>query len=128
MQGQATHFRLYAPEPLEYPQKRYTRECERLYRVLERRLAASASGYLVGDRCTLADLAHYGWVACAGWSGVDLAPYPHVRAWEERMRARPAIAKARNIPDPYAYNELAKDKAATEKFTAPGRKWFRESL
>ena len=54
MQGQANHFSRYAPEIIEYGVSRYTNETRRLYGVLETHLAKSTSGYLVGDRCTIA--------------------------------------------------------------------------
>lgn len=62
MQGQANHFTRYAPEKIEYGINRYQNETRRLYSVLDTHLAKSASGYLVGDRCTIADIAHYGWI------------------------------------------------------------------
>ena len=47
MLGQAHHFLQYAPEPIEYAQNRYRNEANRLYSVLDRRLAESE--YLAGD-------------------------------------------------------------------------------
>lgn len=54
MQGQANHFTRYAPEHIEYGVNRYQNETRRLYRVLDDHLKTSTSGYLVGDRCTIA--------------------------------------------------------------------------
>lgn len=65
MQGQANHFHRYAPEKIEYGVNRYQNETRRLYGVLNEHLKKSTSGYLVGDRCTIADIAHWGWVAAA---------------------------------------------------------------
>jgi glutathione S-transferase len=62
MQGQANHFSRYAPEHIEYGVKRYVNETRRLYGVLNRQLEKSTSGYLVGDKCTIADIAHWGCV------------------------------------------------------------------
>ena len=58
--GQSNHFFRYAPEKIEYGINRYRNETERLYGVLDKHLATSKSGYLVGDRCTIADIAHFG--------------------------------------------------------------------
>jgi glutathione S-transferase len=58
MQGQANHFSRYAPEHIEYGVKRYTNETRRLYGVLNTHLAKSTSGYLVGDKCTIAGMSH----------------------------------------------------------------------
>jgi glutathione S-transferase len=55
-------------------------------------------GWLVGDRCTIADIAVYGYGHVAGDAG--LAPGPHVRAWMERLRALPGfIADLVPYPD-----------------------------
>ena len=70
MQGQANHFNRYAPERIEYGVNRYINETRRLYRVLNTHLEKSTSGYLVGDKCTIADIAHFGYVyACPYYSG-----------------------------------------------------------
>jgi glutathione S-transferase len=60
MQGQANHFGRYAPERIQYGIDRYVNETRRLYSVLETQLQKSTSGYLVGDKCTIADIAHWG--------------------------------------------------------------------
>jgi glutathione S-transferase len=62
MQGQANHFNRYAPERIEYGVNRYVNETRRLYGVLNTQLEKSTSGYLVGDKCTIADIAHWGFV------------------------------------------------------------------
>lgn len=123
MQGQATHFRLYAPENLQYPNSRYNIECRRLYRILNDHLQTT-SGYLVGDRCSIADIAHYGWIACSAWSGVDIEEFPVLMEWKERMGLRPAIQKARTLPDPWPFEHLAKNDRAKDEFAKPGREWF----
>ncbi len=53
----------YAPEKIQYGVDRYQNETRRLYRVLDTQLGKSKSGYLVGDRCTIADISSWGWVA-----------------------------------------------------------------
>lgn len=53
----------YAPEKIQYGIDRYKAETRRLYRTLDDTLKKSTSGYLVGDRCTIADIASWGWVA-----------------------------------------------------------------
>jgi glutathione S-transferase len=62
VQGQANHFFRYAPERIEYGVNRYQNETRRLYRVLDTQLEKSTSGYLVGDKATIADFAHYGYL------------------------------------------------------------------
>ena len=55
----------YAPEKIAYGIARYQNETRRLYRVLDTALAKSKSGFLVGDRLTIADISCWGWVASA---------------------------------------------------------------
>jgi glutathione S-transferase len=53
----------YAPEKLKYPIDRFVNESHRLYRTLDRQLAKNGTGYIVGDRVTVADIAVWPWVA-----------------------------------------------------------------
>lgn len=128
MQGQANHFVRYAPERIEYGVNRYTNETRRLYGVLDKHLAKSKSGYLVGDHVTIADISHWGWVAAAGWAGVDIEEFPYLKAWEERMAARPGLEKGRHVPDPHTIKELLKDKEAVEKSAAQTREWVQKGM
>ncbi|CEJ56088.1 Putative Glutathione S-transferase GstA [Penicillium brasilianum] len=128
MQGQANHFVRYAPERIEYGVNRYLNETRRLYGVLDKHLATSKSGYLVGDHVTIADISHWGWVAAAGWAGVNIDEFPHVKAWEERMAARPALERGRHVPNPHTIKELLKDKEAVEKSAAQTREWVQAGM
>lgn len=74
MQGQANHFTRYAPEKIPYGMTRYQNETRRLYRTMDTTLAQNPSGFLVGDRVTIADMACWGWVASASKSSLC---YPH---------------------------------------------------
>lgn len=89
MAGQAHHFRQYAPEKIEYGINRYTNEVNRLYGVMNRRLADHA--YLAGEEVTIADIASYGWVVPHANQGQDLNDFPHLKRWFETMQARPAV-------------------------------------
>lgn len=128
MQGQANHFVRYAPEHIEYGVKRYTNETRRLYSVLDKHLAKSKSGYLVGDHVTIADISHWGWVAAAGWAGIDIEEFPHLKAWEERMATRPALDKGRHVPAPHKIKEMLKDKEAVERSAAQAREWIQKGM
>lgn len=128
MQGQANHFVRYAPERIEYGVNRYSNETRRLYGVLDKHLAKSKSGYLVGDHVTIADISHWGWVAAAGWAGIDIDEFPHLKAWEERMLARPALEKGRHVPSPHTIKDLMKDKEAVEKHAAQTRSWVQAGM
>lgn len=52
--------------------------------------------FLAADHVTIADLACYSYVAHAPDGGVDLGPYPAVRAWLARVEAQPWF---RPMPD-----------------------------
>ncbi|MGE0791495.1 MAG: glutathione S-transferase family protein [Sandaracinaceae bacterium] len=97
MMGQANVFSRYAPEKIPYAIERYQRESRRLFEVLERRL--DGREYLVGDELTIADIANYSWVHTYSWSGIDVEGLPHLKAWLERVRARPAVERGLDIPE-----------------------------
>ena len=90
-------------------------ETRRLYGVLDKHLATSKSGYLVGEKCTIADFAHWGWVAAAGWAGVDIDEFPNLKAWEERLLKRQGVEKGRHVPTPHRMKEMLANKEETEK-------------
>jgi glutathione S-transferase len=124
MQGQANHFFRYAPEKIPYGIKRYQNETRRLYGVLDARLAKSSSGFLVGDRLTIADITTYGWVRHAGWAGVDIEEFPKLKEWEEKLEVREGVKKGRDVPKPDKIKELLKDKEAAGKAAAAAGKWI----
>jgi GSH-dependent disulfide-bond oxidoreductase len=90
MLGQTHHFRLYAPEQVPYAINRYTNESNRLYGVLNRRLADRP--YIAGEY-SIADMACIGWAR--GWErqGQDIAEFPHVKRWMDAVQARPAVQR-----------------------------------
>jgi len=98
MLGQAHHFRRFAKEKVPYAIERYTREAGRLYNVLDRHLAEAE--FLAGGAYSIADIATYPWAARHPWHGIDLAKYPNVKRWYDRLGARPAVAKGMVVPMP----------------------------
>lgn len=95
MLGQAHHFNRFAPERIPYAMERYSQEARRLYGVLEKRL--DGRDYVAGDY-SIADIALYPWSQTHDWQGVDLADFPKVCAWRERISARPAVQRGMAIP------------------------------
>ena len=91
MLGQAHHFRLYAPEKIEYAINRYTNEAKRLYGVMDKRLGEVA--YFAGEY-SIADMAIFPWTRSHANQGIDLADYPNVRRWFDAIAARPAVERA----------------------------------
>lgn len=128
MQGQANHFHRYAPERIEYGVSRYQNETRRLYGVLDKHLSDGNKEYLVGNKCTIADISHWGWIVAAGWAGIDISEFPALKAWEDRMLARPGVEKGRHVPVPHTMKELASDPKAAEASAAKTRDWIQKSM
>lgn len=91
MLGQAHHFRIYAPEKIEYAVNRYTNEARRLYGVLDRQLGKSA--YLAGDEYTIADIATFPWLRSWKNQGIDWNDYPNAKRWFDEIAERPAVKR-----------------------------------
>ena len=90
MFGQAHHFRIYAPEKIDYAINRYTNEAKRLYGVLDRRLAEVE--FLAGDY-GIADIATFPWTRSHERQGVELAEFPNVKRWFDAIASRPAAQR-----------------------------------
>lgn len=95
MLGQNHHFTRYAPEQVPYAIERYQRETDRLYGVLDKRLADHA--FVAGGEYSIADMACYPWAAAHAWHHVALERFPHVQRWHDAIKARPATARAYEI-------------------------------
>ncbi len=92
--GQANHFRHYAAEKIEYGMKRYTDEVNRLYGVMNIRLADRE--FLAGDY-SIADMASWPWIIPYERMGQDLNEFPHLKRWFDTMQARPAVQKGKAV-------------------------------
>jgi GST-like protein len=99
MFGQYSHFTTYAPETFDYSIARYTKECLRLYGVMDRRLGICA--YLAGDEYSIADIATYAWTYSYERRGFDLAGYPNVLRWLKEIGERPAVQRGVKLMDEY---------------------------
>ncbi|AZU04413.1 glutathione S-transferase [Glycocaulis alkaliphilus] len=119
MAGQAHHFRSYAKkiEPdetkLEYGANRYTNEVNRLYGVMDRRLADRE--YLAGAY-SIADMAAWPWILPEG-QGQNLDDFPNLKAWVERLKQRPALRRGRDAGKELRSN-LAEDSEEAKKARA----------
>lgn len=94
MSGQAGHFRIYAPEKVQYGIDRYTNEVNRLYGVLNRRLEGRD---YIADEYSIADMACIGWIAAYANYDQKLEDFPHLKRWFETMMARPAVIKGMEV-------------------------------
>jgi GSH-dependent disulfide-bond oxidoreductase len=92
MLGQTHHFRIYAPEKIEYAVNRYTNEAKRLYGVVEKRLSNNA--FIAGKEYTIADMAIWPWLRSWQNQGVEISDYPALKAWFEKIEVRPAVKRA----------------------------------
>lgn len=91
MAGQNHHFNIYAPEKIEYAQQRYIKETNRLYGVLNKQL--QDRDFIAGEY-SIADMACYPWIVPHEAQGQNLDDFPHLKAWFERIVARPATQRA----------------------------------
>ena len=110
MAGQAGHFRVYAPEKIEYGIDRYTREVSRLYGVLDRQLQGRA--FVAGDAYSIVDMAIYPWIVPFEAHGQALSDFPHLARWFKSVRERPATVKVYEDPSTaYSSNQPLTDEA-----------------
>lgn len=91
MLGQAHHFRMYAPEKIQYAVDRYTNEARRLYGVIDKRL--SQSEWLGGAEYSIADIATFPWLRSWQNQGVVIEEYPHLKRWFDTIAQRPAVQR-----------------------------------
>jgi len=98
MAGQNGHFNVYAPEKVPYAIERYVKETNRLYGVLDKRLADRE---FIAGAYSIADMASYPWIVPHKAHQQDLDAFPNLKRWFEAIRARPATeaayAKAKEV-------------------------------
>lgn len=95
MFGQRAHFSLFAPGKLSYAVERYLKEGDRLTTVLETLILGHE--YFL-DEFSIVDIAHFGWLWCSTHQGFAIDAYPNLKAWFDRIAARPAVQKGVTIP------------------------------
>lgn len=83
--------------------ERYFKEVSRIYGVLNARL--EGKNYFAGDEFTIADIAMFPWIHAGSMfpftADLPLDANPNLKAWLERVRARPAVQKGLTIPKPF---------------------------
>jgi len=91
MAGQNHHFAIYAPEKIPYAIDRYVNETNRLYAVLNKRLADRE---FVAGEYSIADMASYPWIVPYERQGQNLDDFPNLRRWFNAVRERPGTIRA----------------------------------
>ena len=94
MLGQAHHFNFYAKEQVPYAMDRYSKESNRLYGVLDRRLEGRD---FVADDYSIADIAIFPWTRTFERQGLYINDYPNVVRWRQTMFARPAVQRGMKV-------------------------------
>jgi GST-like protein len=95
MLGQVHHFVKYNKGKSAYAEERYSKEAQRLYGVLERRLEGRE--FLVDDY-SIADIATWPWISRFEWQEIDLNKFPNVKRWYTTIAKRPAVQRGYKVP------------------------------
>jgi GST-like protein len=108
MAGQNHHFRNYASEKLPYAIDRYVNETNRLYGVLDNRLADRE--FVAGDY-SIADMASYPWVVPWERQGQDIEEFPNLKRWLAAIKERPATVRAYEVAAQHTRRETMDEEA-----------------
>ncbi|GAC1309445.1 MAG: glutathione S-transferase N-terminal domain-containing protein [Steroidobacteraceae bacterium] len=103
MAGQNHHFARYATEKIPYAIERYVKETNRLYGVLNNRLNGRD---FIADDYSIADMAAYPWIVPHEAQGQNLADFPHIKRWFDRIQARPATVRAYDLAPTFSTTPL----------------------
>ena len=95
MLGQAHHFRIYAPEKIDYAYDRYTNEAKRIYGVLNKQVQSRK--YIAGNQYSIADIATFPWIRSWKNQGIDWSDYPALKDWFDRISERPAVKRGVDV-------------------------------
>ena len=95
MLGQAHHFRIYAPEKMDYAYDRYTNEAKRIYGVLDKQVQSRT--FIAGNQYSIADIATFPWIRSWKNQGIDWSDYPALKDWFDRISERPAVKRGVDV-------------------------------
>ena len=95
MLGQVHHFVKYNPGKAPYAEERFSKETQRLYKVLNTQL--EGKDFICGEY-SIADIACWPWVSRFEWQGIDMNAFPNVKRWYLKVAARPAVQKGYQVP------------------------------
>lgn len=94
--GQAHHWTTLAKERLPSAMDHSVALAARVFAVLDRHLAGRT---WVASDYSIADIAVFPWVARSDWANQELAHYPALAAWHDRVAARPAVQRGMRVPE-----------------------------
>ena len=101
--GQSVHFRVYAPDKIEYAINRYAFEAQRHFGILDVRLGKQK--YMVGDTYTIVDMDVWGWArlmpTVLGEGAWD--KFPNLKRLVDEINARPAAQRANALKDRHKF-------------------------
>ncbi len=95
MLGQVHHFVKYNKGKAPYAEERYSKEAQRLYGVLDRRLEGRE---FLADEYSIADIATWPWISRFEWQEIDLNQFPNVKRWYTTIASRPAVQRGYKQP------------------------------
>jgi GST-like protein len=125
MAGQNHHFSQYAPEKLPYAINRYVNETNRLYGVLDTRLADRP--FVAGEAYSIADMASYPWIVPYERQGQKLEDFPNLKRWFETIRDRPATVRAYETGERYRGREATVDEESRKILFGQTAKTLRQA-
>jgi GST-like protein len=125
MAGQNHHFSQYAPEKLPYAIDRYVNETNRLYGVLDTRLADRP--FVAGEAYSIADMASYPWIVPYERQGQRLEDFPNLKRWFETIRDRPATVRAYEAGESYRNREATVDEESRKVLFGQTAKTLRQA-
>jgi GST-like protein len=92
MLGQLNHFNMLRKTET-YAAGRYSVQAQKLYRLLDDRLASRA--WIAGGAYSIADIATYPWAEYLEQHGFDPVAHPALVRWRSAIGERPAVARMR---------------------------------
>jgi GSH-dependent disulfide-bond oxidoreductase len=112
--GRLVHFRVYAPEKIEYAINRYAFETQRHFRILDDHLAKRK--YMLGDAYTIVDMDVWGWARLMPLGESAWPKFPNLKRLVDEIGARPAAQRAVTLKDRHKFKTEMDDEARKAMF------------
>ena len=112
--GQLVHFRVYAPEKIEYAINRYAFETQRHFTILDARLGKQK--YMIGDSYTIVDMDVWGWARLMPLGENAWPKFPNLKRLVDEIGARPAAQRAVTLKDRHKFKTEMDDEARKAMF------------